>query len=606
MKTTAQGQLNDFVIKLANVNGTGSATANSLLMKAIFRMGVPAMGKNFFPSNIQGLPTWFEIRVNKDMHLARSGRVDVMVAMNAETYEQDLAEVSPGGTLIYDSTWPRHKTLTRDDITILGVPLAKLCNENFDKVRTRILMKNIAYFGALAALLDIDMPVVHDLLEDTFAGKPKLIPANLKAIELGYDYARENFECPLATRLEPLNCTADHILIDGNMACALGCIYAGATFAAWYPITPSTSLMDSFKAFCEYYRKDSETGQNRYCIVQAEDEIGAIGMAIGAGWMGARAFTCTSGPGISLMSEFLGFAYFAEVPVVVFDVQRVGPSTGMPTRTQQADLVSCAYASHGDTRQVLLFPADPGECFELSVRAFDLADRLQTPVIVMTDLDIGMNDWMCPALQWDDSYRPDRGKVLGAEELENVEDFQRYLDKDGDGICYRSLPGVHPNGAYFTRGSGHNESAQYTENAEEYQQMLDRLNRKSQTAAGIVPKSVIAPAAQKTHLGLISLGSCDNAVRETLEILAEENVHIDYLRVRAFPFGADVREFLNAHELIFVVEQNRDAQLKTLLLVETDVDKSRLHSVLHYSGFPIDFGNICEPIRQHIRGNVAA
>lgn len=606
MQATAQSGLNDFVVKLANVNGTGSATANSLLMKAIFRMGVPTMGKNFFPSNIQGLPTWFEIRVNKEGHLARSGDVDIMVAMNAETYSQDLAAVSPGGTLIYDSTWPRDRTLIRDDIAILGIPLAKLCNEAFDKVRTRILMKNIAYFGALVALLDINMDIVHELLKDTFAGKPELMPANNKAIELGYNYAREHFDCPLETRVVALDKTSDHILIDGNSAAALGCLYAGATFGAWYPITPSTSLMDSFNAFCSYYRKDPDTGRNRYCIIQAEDELGAIGMTIGAGWTGARAFTCTSGPGISLMSEFLGFAYFAEIPVVVFDVQRAGPSTGMPTRTQQSDLLSCAYASHGDTRQVLLFPADPHECFELSVAAFDLAERLQTPVIVMSDLDIGMNDWMCQRLQWDDSYIPDRGKVLGAEELEKIEEFNRYMDVDGDGICYRSLPGVHPRGAYFTRGSGHNQAAQYTEDGDEYKEVLDRLDRKSDTAAELIPKPVLRAAREQTPLGLIALGSSDGAVLEALEMLRDEGIAIDYLRLRGFPFAPEVTQFLGAHDAVFVMEQNRDAQLKTLLLAETDARKETLFSVLQYGGYPVDCRNICQKIRDYLTRNAAA
>ena len=606
MQATAQSQLNNFVIKLANVNGTGSATANSLLMKAMFRMGVPTTGKNFFPSNIQGLPTWFEIRVNKDGHLARSGEVDIMVAMNAETYRKDLAEVSPGGTLIYDSTWPRDKTLRRDDITILGIPLAKICNENFENVRTRILMKNIAYFGAMTALLNIDMDVAHKLVEDTFAAKPKLIPANLKAAELGFNYAKENFDCPLSTCIKRMDKTEGHILIDGNTASALGCIYAGATFGAWYPITPSTSLMDAFRAFCNYYRNDPESGKNRFCVVQAEDEIGAIGMTVGAGWSGARAFTCTSGPGISLMSEFLGFAYFAEVPIVIFDVQRVGPSTGMPTRTQQSDILTCAYASHGDTRHVLLFPANPGECFEFSITAFDLAERLQTPVIVMTDLDIGMNDWMCPELVWDDNYVPDRGKVLGAAELEEVEKFNRYADQDGDGICYRSLPGIHPKGAYFTRGSGHNEAAQYTEDSDEYRQVLDRLNLKSSTAANLVPAPDILSAGESTALGLISLGSCDSAVREALSLLSGDGIAIDYLRIRGFPFSSAISDFLDQHDIVFVVEQNRDAQLRTLLLTETSAIKEKLRSILEYNGIPIDCRNIRRRVCEFVNRNEAA
>ena len=453
MEQLPQGGVNDFVIKFANVNGSGSASANGLLMKAIFRMGVPVSAKNFFPSNIQGLPTWFEIRVSRDGYPARSGAVDVMVAMNAASYPQDLAEVSPNGTLVYDSSWPRDELLSRDDVTVLGVPLAEMCNQTFDHPRTRILMKNVAYLGTLVALLDIEMDAVRTLLEEIFATKPKLVDANLQAINLGYQYAKEHFDTPLPTRVARMDKTAGHIIIDGNSAAALGCVYAGATFAAWYPITPSSSLMDAFRGFCGRLRKEPETGRNRFCVVQAEDEIGALGMTVGAGWSGARAFTSTSGPGLSLMTEFLGFANFAEIPVVVFDIQRVGPSTGLPTRTQQSDLLAATYASHGDTRHVLLFPADPHECFYFSVQAFDLAERLQTPVIVLSDLDIGMNDWMVPELTWDESYRPDRGKVLGEEELQALETFSRYQDRDGDGICYRTYPGVHPTGAYFTRGS---------------------------------------------------------------------------------------------------------------------------------------------------------
>jgi 2-oxoglutarate ferredoxin oxidoreductase subunit alpha len=602
MDPIQKGGLNDFVIKVATVNGTGSASANSLLMKAVFRMGVPVMGRNYFPSNIQGLPTWFEIRVNSNGRLARSGRVDLMVAMNAETYRQDLSEVSPGGALLYDSTWLRDTTLVREDITILGIPLARMCNETFSGVRARILMKNVAFVGALTALLDLDKNVLKELLEETFALKPELVGSNLEAIELGYAYAKEHFDCPLDTRIEAMNATDGHILIDGNTAAALGCVYAGATFAAWYPITPSTSLMDGFRSFCEYFRKDPKSGQNRFCVLQAEDELGAIGMAIGAGWSGARAFTSTSGPGISLMNEFLGFAYFAEIPVVLFDVQRAGPSTGLPTRTQQADLLACAFASHGDTRHLLLFPANPKECFEMAVKAFDLAERLQTPVIVLSDLDIGMNDWMCPALEWDDSYQPDRGKVLGAEELENITQFQRYLDEDGDGICYRTYPGVHPKGGYFTRGSGHNQSARYTESPVEYQEVMDRLSTKFETAIELMPAAVARKAARATTWGMVSIGSCDDAIQEAIDLLTEKGLILDYLRVRSFPFGADVQKFLDDHERIFVVEQNRDAQLRSLLTLELDVAKENLIPILHYAGIPIDcrwiYGQVSERMQQ--------
>ncbi len=461
---SAAVKVNDFVIKIGNVNGTGSASANGLLMKSIFRMGVPVVGKNLFPSNIQGLPTWYEIRVSKDGWTARSGNVDLMVAMNLESYEQDLKTVSPGGALLYDSTWPRPKLHGREDITVIGVPLAKMTNSEFANARTRVLMKNMAYVGAVAALTGIDMDVIQSLVEDTFKAKPKLIEPNMKALMLGHDYITQNYDA-LPLRVEPMDETKDCILIEGNDAAALGCVYAGATFGAWYPITPSTSLMDGFKNHCQKLRVDPETGKNNYCIIQAEDELSAIGMVIGANWNGARSFTPTSGPGISLMSEFIGFAYYAEVPAVLFDIQRVGPSTGMPTRTQQGDITLAAYASHGDTKHIVLFPADPKECFELSVDAFDAAERYQTPVFVLSDLDIGMNEWMVPRFDWDDSRQPDRGKVLNAADLENIEKFYRYFDYDGDGIPYRTIPGEHPKGAFFTRGSGHNKFGGYTEDS---------------------------------------------------------------------------------------------------------------------------------------------
>ena len=490
MSAANPDRVNDFVIKIATVNGTGSASANTLLMKSIFRSGIPVMGKNYFPSNIQGLPTWYEIRVTHRGYVARSGSVDIMVAMNAETYAKDVKELVPGGYLLYDSTWPRPALLKRDDITVIGVPLARLCNETFNGVRTRILMKNICYAGALAALLDLDIERIRGLLAQTYAKKPQLVDSNMKAIQLGYDYTRQNFSCPLPLHVQQLAQTAGHIMIDGNTAAALGCVYAGATVAAWYPITPSTSLMDAFKGFCDRLRVDPETGRRNFAFIQAEDELAAIGMVIGAGWNGTRAFTATSGPGISLMNEFLGLAYYAEVPAVVFDIQRVGPSTGMPTRTQQGDLMACAYASHGDTRHVCLYPANPEECFYMAVQAFDLTERLQTPVLVLSDIDIGMNDWMCPDLHWDDRYRPDRGKMLDAEQVAKLEKFYRFMDKDGDGIAYRTLPGVHPKAAYFTRGSGHNQYGVYTEDAAEYQLVLDRLLRKWETARKLVPRAV--------------------------------------------------------------------------------------------------------------------
>ena len=606
MAKSAKSRVNDFVLKLANVNGTGSASANSLLMKAIFRMGVPVTGKNFFPSNIQGLPTWYEVRVSKDGYLARSGAVDVMVAMNARTYEQDMREVSAGGTLIYDSTWPRDRLLSRADIRIIGIPLARMCNEHFAKARTRILMKNMAYVGALTALLDIDRKVIDELVREMFASKASLIDANMQAIDLGMSYALENFECPLETRIKAMNRTSGHIMIDGNTAAALGCVYAGATIGAWYPITPSTSVMDAFKAFCERLRKDPDTGERNYCVVQAEDELAAIGIVLGATWNGARAFTPTSGPGLSLMNEFLGFAYFAELPAVVFDIQRVGPSTGMPTRTQQADILAAAHASHGDTRHVLLFPADPGECFELSVAAFDLADRLQTPVLVLSDLDIGMNDWMCKDFQWDAAYRPDYGKVLDASTLEDMPAYHRYVDKDGDGIPYRTLPGVHPRGAYFVRGSGHDQYGSYTEDAVEYRQVVDRLLKKWETAKRLVPEPIVRRARKPAKWGIVSVGSCDPAINEAIDRLARDGIQVNYCRIRAFPFTKKVQRFLEQHERIFVVEQNRDAQLKSLLALELDYPKRQMHSILSYGGLPMDCRCVIDAVRAATAQEAAA
>ena len=602
----APERVNDFTLKLANVNGTGSASANGLLMKSFFRMGIPVSGKNYFPSNIQGLPTWYEIRVCHEGHRARSGRVDLAVAMNAQTYARDLAEVSPGGYLLYDSTWPRSHVLAREDVTVLGVPFAQMCNEAFDGVRTRILMKNMVYVGTLAALLDIDMAVIEQLAKDNFGKKPGLVEANMKAIRLGWDYAREHLECPLPFRAAPMQATGGRVMMDGNTTAGLGCVYAGATVGAWYPITPSTSLMDAYRSFSARFRADPDTRERRYCVLQAEDELAAIGMVLGASWAGARAFTPTSGPGISLMSEFIGYGYFTEIPAVIFDVQRVGPSTGLPTRTQQGDITLAAYASHGDTRHPVLFPADPTECFEMAVQAFDLAERLQTPVFVLSDLDIGMNDWMCRAPQWDDAYRPDRGKVLSAAELERVEKFRRYADPDGDGIPWRSLPGVHPKGAYFTRGSGHNEAAGYTEDAGDYERLMERLKRKFATAARLVPTPVLHRADKKASLGLISIGSCDDAVREARDRLRREGVRSDYLRIRAFPFNDEVQSFLDEHERIFVIEQNRDGQLRSLLVNECSVDGRRLESILHYDGLPMAAAPLVAAVRERLSKGAAA
>jgi 2-oxoglutarate ferredoxin oxidoreductase subunit alpha len=589
-------RVNDFAFKIATANGTGSASANGLIMQAIFRMGIPVTGKNVFPSNIQGLPTWYEIRVNKHGYTARTPHFDLMVALNAATYAKDVAEVRSGGWLMFDSSWPLDEKLRRPDITYLGVPLAELCNGAFKGVRERILMKNIAYAGALAALIGMDTEIVANLTREKFAKKPALLESNDRAIALGYNYAKDHFACPLPIRLEAMDETRDSILIDGNTAAGLGCVFAGATVGAWYPITPSTSLMEGFKGFCQKFRHDRETGKNRYAIIQAEDELAAIGMVIGASWAGARAFTPTSGPGISLMNEFIGLAYYAEVPAVIFDVQRTGPSTGMPTRTQQGDLMLCAYASHGDTRHICLYPADPREAFEMAVVAFDLAERFQTPVFVLSDLDIGMNDWMVPKLTWDDAYRPDRGKVLSAAELEAAKTFYRYLDVDGDGIPQRSLPGVHPKGAYFTRGSGHNKFGGYTEDSDEYQEVLDRVARKIQNAARAVPAPVVrrTPGAK---LGLLTVGGCHAACVEAMDLLAKDGVALDYMRVRGFPFGEEVRAFLDEHDVTFVVEQNRDAQLRSLLMLDTGTPITKLESVRYYAGFPMSAHHVIAGVK---------
>ena len=596
--------INDVVIKIGTVNGTGSASANGLLRKAIFRMGIPVVGKNYFPSNIQGLPTWYEIRVSKDGYQCRSDRVDVMVAMNAQTYAQDMTSVTPGGWLVYDSTWPRN-TLDRDDINVIGIPLSRMCNEHFDGVRTRILMKNIAYVGAIAALLDIDLEVIKGLLEETFAAKEHLIASNMDAIHLGYDYAVENFSCPLPPKVEKMDATGKHVVIDGNTASGLGCVYAGATVGAWYPITPSTSLMDAFRGFCAEYRIDPESGKRTYAIIQAEDELAAIGMVMGASWMGARAFTPTSGPGISLMSEFIGFGYYAEIPAVIFNVQRTGPSTGMPTRTQQSDILSCAYASHGDTKHVLLFPADPHECFTMSPLAFDLADRLQTPVMVLSDLDIGMNDWMVPEFEWDPGYVHDRGKILSAEDLEKMDVFYRYLDVDGDAIPYRTLPGTHPKGSYFTRGSGHTKLGAYTENAADYQDVVDRLTEKWETARTLVPEPEIV-YSKTNKAAILTVGSGNGACKEALDRLDKRKSGMNYCRVKAFPFSKSVKEFIDKHDVVYVVEQNRDAQLRALLILDLEARPDKLVSLLHYNGMPITAGFVVNRVLEEMSKGRAA
>ena len=584
--------VNDFVVKFANVNGSGSASANGMFAKSILRMGVPVAARNIFPSNIQGLPTWFEVRITEAGHLGRRGGVDLMVAMNPQTWDKDLAEIEAGGYLFYDSTKPLPPAKFRDDVTIVGVPLTAMCNDKYALPRERQLFKNIVYVGALAALLGIDPAVIEQLLAEQFEGRAKLIAANVEALHMGVNYVKANLE-PLRLKVRKADKVGDRIYVEGNAAAALGAVYGGATVCAWYPITPSTSLAEAFTGYCEDLRNDPETGKARYAIVQAEDEIASIGIVIGAGWNGARAFTCTSGPGISLMTEFIGLSYFAEIPAVIFDVQRGGPSTGMPTRTQQADLIGAAYASHGDTKHPMLLPADPGECFEMGALAFDLADRLQTTVFVMLDLDIGMNEWLTEPFAWDDTRKLDRGKVMTHDELEAGRDFGRYLDVDGDGIPYRTYPGVHPSkGGYFTRGTSRNPYARYSEEGAVYVDNMQRLLRKFETAKALIPAPVRRDARRQTPNdrvtdGVIYFGSSTPAMHEALEALEGQGRQLDALRVRGFPFCDEVIEFIADHARVFVVEQNRDAQLRTLLVNEGEIDPGKLVPVLNYDGSPI-------------------
>ncbi len=595
-------RINDFVVKFANVNGSGSASANGLFAKAILRMGVPVAARNIFPSNIQGLPTWFEVRVVEDGWRGRRGGVDLMVAMNPQTWDNDVAEVDAGGWVFYDSTKPLPPSKFRDDVTALGMPLTAICNAAYSDPRQRQLFKNVIYLGALSALLNIEPDVIENLFGEQYKGKEALLESNRKAFRMGRDHALEHFKCPLPIRVRRSDRVGERIFIDGNSAAALGCVYGGATVAAWYPITPSSSLAEAFGGYCRKFRTDRATGDKRYAILQAEDELSSIGMVIGAAWNGARAFTATSGPGVSLMQEFLGLAYFAEIPVVLFDVQRGSPSTGMPTRTQQADLVSCAYASHGDTKHVMLLPEDPRESFEFGATAFDLADRLQTPIFVMLDLDIGMQDWLCEPFTWDDTRRMDRGKVMTTADLESGRDFGRYLDVDGDGIPYRTYPGTHATrGSYFTRGTTKDRYARYTEEGVAYVDNMQRLLRKFETAKALVPHPVIQPAAKPTRTGVIWFGSTGAAMDEALATLEIDGIHLDRMRLRAFPFADAVPEFIAAHDRVFVVEQNRDAQMKSLLVNECGIDPARLISILHYDGTPLTARYVVREIAEKAR-----
>jgi 2-oxoglutarate/2-oxoacid ferredoxin oxidoreductase subunit alpha len=596
-------RVNDFVVKFANVNGSGSASANQLFAKSILRMGVPVSPRNIFPSNIQGLPTWYEVRVCEAGYLGARGGVDLMVAMNPQTWDKDIASIEPGGYLFYDSTKPMPDSKFRKDITIIGMKLTEICNREYSDPRQRQLFKNIIYVGALSALLDIDVAVIEKLIGEQFKGKDKLIAPNFKALHMGRDHALENLTCPIGLRVRRADAVGKRIFLEGNNAAALGCVYGGATVAAWYPITPSSSVAEAFARHCARYRVDPETKKHRYAIIQAEDELASIGMVIGAAWNGARAFTATSGPGISLMQEFIGLAYFAEIPAVIFDVQRGGPSTGMPTRTQQADVLACAYASHGDTKHVLLFPEDPRECFTMGAEAFDLADRLQTPIFVLLDLDIGMNERLCRPLTWDDAKRFDRGKVMSEADLEAGKEFGRYLDVDDDGIAYRTYPGTHPTrGAFFTRGTSKNRYAKYSEEGAAYVDNMERLLKKFATAKNLVPRPVARSARQATRFGAIYYGSTSPAMDEALDMLAAQGLHVDTLRVRAFPFHDEIIQFVAAHDQVFVVEQNRDAQLRTLLINEGEIDPAKLVKVLNYDGSPITARFIAGAIAGRMEG----
>jgi len=593
--------INDFVVKFANVNGSGSASANELFAKAVMRMGVPASPRNIFPSNIQGLPTWYEVRVTERGWLGRRGGVDMMVAMNPQTWDVDLKEIDTGGYLLYDSTRVLPKSKFRDDVNVIGVPLTAMCNDAWQDPRQRQLLKNIMYVGALSALLDMDIDAIEGLIGEQYKRKEKLLEANRQALHLGRDYVIAHLPHPIGLRVRKADGIGDRIFVDGNSAAGLGCVYGGAMVCAWYPITPSTSVVEAFQSYCKKYRVDPVTGANKVAIVQAEDELASIGIAVGAGWNGARSFTATSGPGVSLMTEFIGLAYFAEIPVTIINVQRGGPSTGMPTRTQQSDLIACAYASHGDTKHVLLFPEDPRECFDFAAQALDLAERLQTPIFVMTDLDIGMNHRLCKPFEWDDTHEYDRGKVMTAAELEAGKDFGRYKDVDGDGIPYRTYPGTHPSrGAYFTRGTSRDPYARYSERGADYIYNMQRLLQKFEHAKTIVPQPILHTAAQKARYGVIYFGSTSPAMDEAVVTLEQNGLHLDTVRVRAFPFADSIADFIAAHERIFVVEQNRDGQLRTMLINEFGIDPAHLVSILHYDGTPITARFITSAIQQQI------
>ena len=592
--------VNDFSIHVATANGSGSMSSNNILMRSIFQMGIPVSGKNLFPSNIQGLPTWFTIRASREGFIARRRDIAVLICMNPETAHEDVRTVHPGAAVIYEESL-KLDTL-RNDLHFYPVPFQKLVLELVHDGKLRRLVVNMIYVGVAAWLLGIDMAEVERAVAKQFQGKAKAVEINLNAIRGGFDWAEKNLTKSDPFRLERMNETAGKIIVDGNAAAAIGCVMAGVTVVTWYPITPSSSLAESFTDYCRRFRMDPETGQPTFAIVQAEDELAAIGMVLGAGWAGARAMTTTSGPGISLMSEFTGLGYYAEIPAVVFDVQRVGPSTGLPTRTMQGDILPTYYLSHGDARHILLIPASVQECYEMAIEAFDLSERFQTPVFVMMDLDLGMNNWMSDPFPYPE--KPfDRGKVLRTPEeldahVKKFEGFGRYKDVDGDGIPWRTLPGMidHPLAAYFTRGSGHTERATYSERPDDYKNNMDRLAKKFETAKRHVPAPVVSNGSG-SRVGIIAYGSSDFAVEEARVLLRKQGIETDYLRLRALPFTPDAAAFVASHDRVYVVDQNRDGQMYELLCVEVVGDSPKLRSLRHYDGFPLDAETVVEGVQ---------
>ena len=593
---TSQPVINDFSIQVATVNGSGSQTANTVLMRSLFQMGIPVSGKNMFPSNIAGLPTWFTIRASKQGYVGRRKEVDFLVAMNPETAREDVMQLAGGGAVVYDA--PLKLNELRGDVYFFPVPFDKLVAPVCPDAKLRKLVRNMIYDGVVAKLLSIEMAEIRQALVKQF-GKKKAKAAELNwgACQAGFEYAANTFTEPLRFQVERMNETAGKIIIDGNAACALGAMFAGCTVVTWYPITPSSSLVETMIGYMKRFRIDPETGKATFAIVQAEDELASIGMALGAGWAGARSMTATAGPGISLMSEFIGLGYYAELPAVVFNVERVGPSTGLPTRTAQSDLISTALLSHGDTKHPMYFPASPQECFSMSIDAFDFAEKFQTPVFVMTDLDLGMNNWTSDAFAYPE--KPiNRGKVLSAEDLEKLGGFARYRDVDGDGVGYRTLPGTnHPAASYFTRGSGHNDKAQYTEREDDYIDNMDRLAHKFEVMRQFVPEPVIQEAEGAT-IGFIAIGTSDYAVRESCDQLRDEyQIAASYMRLKAYPFTSHMLDFIRRHDRVYVVDQNRDAQLLGLMRLELDGDLiAKLRSVRYYGGLPLDARTVTDEI----------